>query len=181
MRLDLWDAGFVRTTRAAVHPIVADVACWGTWWPGCTTRPLASAVEVRLVPPRPLAPPLRFVVAVTKERKDLGVDLQLTGDLQGAGEWYYLDERAGSVLHAVLHVDVADRGWRRTAAGVRASTRAALHALKDRLEGGRLPGTEPHPDLLAHQAAAAAAFRAAANAHAARMAALGGAPPAEDA
>lgn len=180
MRVDVWDSGFVRAERAAIHPLLAHLDGYGRWWPGCRTQPLGAATRVVLDPPGLLARRQRYVVAVTKERPDLGLDLQLTGDLQGAGEWYYLDERDGTVVHYVLHVEIADRAWRRTLAAHRASARAALHALKDRMEGDRLPGTEPDPTLLARQSAASAAFRARAEAHAARVAALDARPQGTD-
>lgn len=166
MRIEAWDSAFVRARRADVHPVLVDVAGYGRWWPGVDTRPVGRRVAVTLRPPGIARSRQRFTVETTKTRPDKGVRMRYAGDLEGHAEWYYLDEPAGTVVHYVLTVEVADRGWRRRLADHRAAVRHALHTLKDRLEGGRVPGAEPDPDLLADQRQALAEFQAAVDEHA---------------
>jgi hypothetical protein len=167
MHIEAWDAIFVRARRADVHPVLRDLAGYGRWWPGMTATALpGGAVRLRHDVPGMLRAAHTVEVAVRKDRTDLGVDLTLAGDLIGVAEWYYLDEVDGTTVHHLLRADTADRGWRRRLAAHRASVRAALNELKDRMEGDRVVGSEPDPQLLADQVAAAAAFAAGVKAHA---------------
>lgn len=164
MLVSVLDSAFVRARRRDVHPILADVARYGTWWPGVTSTGHADAVRLVLAPPT-LAARLQgrtqaLDVRVEKVRRDLGVNFSCHGTLEGAGEWYYLDEPTGTVVHYLLSGRVADRSWRRTLAEHRAAVRAGLRELKDRLEGDRTAGAEPGAALLAEQREAAAAFAA---------------------
>lgn len=166
MRIEAWDAAFVRARRADVHAVLRDVAGYGRWWPGMHARPAGEGVLLTLrAPGRIRLPgatrgPQRMVARVVDERADKGLRLRYGGDLSGEAEWYYLDEPAGTVVHYLVSADVRDRGWRHRLAGHRAAVRAGLHELKDRLERGREPGAEPEPALLADQRRAIAAFQA---------------------
>lgn len=169
MLVSAWDSAFVRARRRDVHPILSDVARYGQWWPGVTSVPHGDRVRLVLAPPT-LAARLQgrtqaVDVRLSKVRRDLGVDFDYRGTLDGQGEWYYLDEPAGTVVHYLLSARVADRGWRRILAEHRAAVRAGLRELKDRLEGARSAGDEPEPALLADQREAAAAFAAGVEAH----------------
>jgi hypothetical protein len=166
MHIEAWDSVFVRARRADVHPILRDVAGYGAWWPGLRATPLPSGTRLHHDPPGMVRAAHVVDVVVRKDRPDLGVDLGCTGDLVGAAEWYYLDEVDGTTVHHLLRAETDDRGWRRRLAAHRASVRAALDELKDRLEGDRIPGSEPDPVLLADQVEAMAAFRAGVEAHA---------------
>lgn len=172
VRIDIWDSVFVRARRADVHPLLADVAGYTRWWPGLRVRPLGpDRLELGH---RPSAWPTswhRVAVRVLRVRPDLGVDFAVSGDLRGEAEWYYLDEVDGTVVHYLVRATTARRRHRRLVAAHRASVRAALHTVKDRLEGARAPGAEPVPELLADQQRAIAAFRAGVEAHARRVAA----------
>lgn len=97
---------------------------------------------------------------LVKVRPDLGIHLRYSGEVRGEAELYYLDERAGTVVHYVLRGEVADRGWRRAVREHRAGVRAGLDAIKDAFEHGRAPGDEPEAALLAEQHRAIAAFDA---------------------
>lgn len=168
MRIEAWDSGFIRARRADLHPVLADVVSYGRWWPGMVSRPVGERAAIALRPPGVLRPRQRFTVEITQLRLDKGVRMRYSGDLEGDAEWYYLDEPAGAVVHYLLAAEVADRGWRRCLADHRASVRQALHELKDRFEGGRVPGAEPDPFLLADQRTAMAEFRAAVAQHSSR-------------
>jgi len=178
MHVEAWDQVFVRARRADVHPLLRDPGLYGHWWPGVsTTSGAEGATHLSLRPPTVAARLGRrsqqIAVTVVKDRADLGVDLAYRGTLDGAAEWYYLDESAGTVVHYVLHAEVADRAWRRTLAEHRACVRAGMGELKDRLEGARTPGAEPDPVLLADQHRAQAAFQAGVQAWAAKQAKQG--------
>lgn len=157
VRLEAWDSVFVRSARADVHDVVADVAAYGGWWPGLRVEPLVGgALRCRHRPPGVLGRRHTVDSRLVEERPGLGLRLAYLGDLDGQAEWYYLDEVDGVVVHYLLRAGARPRGARRLLAAHRASVRAAMHALKDRLEGDRLPGDEPDPRLVAHQARAAA-------------------------
>jgi hypothetical protein len=175
VEVSAWETVFVRARRRDVHPVLADVAGYGAWWPGAWAAPHGGAVRLTLRPPtaaaRLCARTHALDVTVAKRRRDLGVDLVYRGTLTGTAEWYYLDEAAGVTVHYLVHARVAAAGWRRTLAEHRACVRAALNELKDRLEGGRAVGAEPERALLDDQRQAAAAFRAGVEAWARRAAA----------
>lgn len=172
MHVEVWDAEFVRARRADIHPLVRDPGTWPRWWPGVRAVPGGLVLS----PPTVLAGIAhrrqRLAVRVVKDRQDLGVDLAYSGTLVGPAEFFYLDGDDGVVVSYVAHVDLADRGWRRTLAEHRAVVRAGLHELKDRLEGSRLPGAEPEPALLADQREAKVAFQRGVEAWAAKQTAL---------
>lgn len=166
MRVAVVDSAFVRARRADVHPVLRDVAGYGRWWPGADSRPAGDLVLVTLRPPGLARRPQRITVATTKDRPGKGLRMRYAGDFTGDAEWYYLDEPTGVIVHYLLDADVADRRWRRRLADHRAVVRLALHALKDRLEGARVPGAEPDPGLVRDQRQATAEFQAAVEAHA---------------
>lgn len=137
MEVQTWDAVFIRATRRMLHPVITDVAGWSRWWPGLAVTSRPGCVDLSLRAPGLLARRRRWTARLTTVRPDLGIALRYGGEVAGEAEVYYLDERAGTVVHYVLRGVVADRGWRRAVAEHRAGVRAGLHALKDRFEGER--------------------------------------------
>lgn len=175
MDIEAWDSVFVRARRRDVHPVLRDPPGYGQWWPRVASERTQEGARLTLDPPRLGARLLRrrqrLDVRIVKDRTDLGVDLHYQGTLEGAAEWFYLDEPSGITVHYLMRAQVSDRGWRRTLADHRMVVRAALHALKDRLEGGRTPGAEPDAQLLGDQRVAIAEFEAGVEAWARRRAA----------
>lgn len=175
MQLTAWDSMFVRARRRDVHRVLADVAGYGVWWPGASTVTDGESVRLVLAPPtlraRLVGRTQALTVRVRKVRRDLGIDFDYAGTLRGAGEWYYVDEPAGTVVHYLVDAQTAAP---RALAEHRAAVRAALRALKDRLEAGRPAGAEPDPSLLADQRDAAAAFAAGVEAWARKQGAVDG-------
>jgi hypothetical protein len=171
MYIEAWDSVFVRARRADVHPVLRDIAGYGSWWPGLRAQVLPSGVRLHHDPPGMLRAAHSIDVQVRKDRTDLGLNMVCTGALVGETEWYYLDELDGTTVHHLVRAEIDDRGWRRRLAAHRASVRAGLDELKDRLEGDRIPGSEPDPALRADQLEAMAAFQAGVEAFARKMAA----------
>lgn len=171
MHVETWDSVFVRARRADVHPVLRAVGSYPSWWPGLRAAARPTGAVLRHDPPGLRGGAHTVDVTVVKDRTDLGVDFAFGGDIVGKAEWYYLDEVDGTVVHYLLRGEVADRGGRRLLAAHRASVRAALDVLKDRLEGARVPGSEPDPALLTDQREAMAAFQAGVEAFAAKQAA----------
>lgn len=175
MRIETWDTGFVRARRRDVHALTGPPPeRYAEWWPGLRARPLSGGgAEWVLKPPGRLRRAHRLTVTLVKNRKDLGVSLRVTGDVDGEAEFYYLDEVDGVAVSYVLRAEVPGgaANARRFTRDHRAAVRAALHALKDRCEGGRVPGSEPDPLLLTDQVLAIAEFRAGVEAHARKVAA----------
>jgi hypothetical protein len=160
MGLHIWDHAFVRARRRDVHPVLLDVAGYGRWWPGVSCRPLPDdRIELTIRSSAGLRRRRRLVVKVTKDRPELGVRFVCDGDVQGEGEWFYLDEPNGVIVHAILRGTASAR--RRTAPrDLRWAFRDAFFALQDRLEQRRQPGDEPDPALLEDQKKAIRAFQA---------------------
>jgi hypothetical protein len=170
VQLEVWDSGFVRAHRRGVHALLGDVAGYQRWWPGVSGKPRDDHVVLTLRPAG-ARPAHRIRIQVTKQRPNLGVNLRYHGDLVGDAEWYYLDEPNGVVIHYLLHADTPRRSPRRLLRAHRWCIREALHAVKDVLEGGRLPGAEPDAAFLEHQRRAIAEFQAGVEAHARKVAA----------
>ncbi len=159
MHVEAWDTVFVRARRADIHPVLADVPAYGLWWPGLRVTAVGERLRLRHRAPGFWRGAHTVEVSLTRERPDRGLELSCRGDLDGEAEWFYLDEVDGVTVHHLLRADAPRRPARLLAAH-RASVRAALNVLKDRLERGRAPGTEPEPALLAHQARVRAERRA---------------------
>jgi hypothetical protein len=172
MHLEAWDSVFIRARRADVHAVLRDLTGYGHWWPGVSAVAAAGGARLRFAPPQRLHRAHAVTATVEKDRPGLGLNLTYAGDLTGAAEWYYLDEPTGVVVHYLLRAATTDRGWRRLLADHRATVRRGLNELKDRLEAGRIPGSEPDQQLLRDQQAAIAEFRAGVQAHRRTMAAL---------
>ena len=159
MDVHTWDAVFIRAARRDLHPVIADVRGWATWWPGLAASGDGEELDLTLRPPGRLRAH-RWSATVVKRRPGLGVDLRYRGDIDGEAEFYYLDEPWGTVVHYLVRARVADRGWRPLVAAHRAGARAAMDHLKDRFERDRLPGDEPDATLLSEQERAMAEFAA---------------------
>lgn len=145
------DTVFIRARRRDVHPLLADVARYGAWWPGMRSRAIGDDAVLLVRPPRPRwAPGYRVVIRITEERPDRGLRLRYLGRLDGEAEWYYLDEPNGVLVHHLLRSEAPTR--RVTAH--RMVVHAGLNRLKDGLEAGRPPGREPDPRLVADQRSA---------------------------
>lgn len=158
MQVQTVDSVFIRAARRDIHPVVVHLGGWNRWWPGLDLRDQSpSAVSVTLRAPGIARRRRRWTLEVARVRPDLGIDFRYSGDLAGEGEFYYLDEPAGTVVSYAFRGAVSDRAWRAAVRDHRAGVRVGLHALKDMFEGARGPGAEPGPALLAEQVRAAAA------------------------
>lgn len=179
--VEAWDEVFIRCRRDTVNAVVCDIAGWSTWWPGCDVTPLGGdRFEVHLRPP-PRIPAVasltrrgaarqELVITVDRIRpRDKGVELSISGDLEGTAEWFHLDGTDGVVVNHLIRGRLTHGNARRWLVAHRAAVRAGMTDLKRRLERGRTPGAEPHPDLLTHQAAELATFAREVAAHEAKL------------
>jgi hypothetical protein len=171
MQIEAWDQGFVRAHRRDVHAVLADIGGYGQWWPGVESRAEGAGFELIMRAPTRLRRRRRFLLRITKDRPGLGVRFDVSGDLTGSGEWFYLDEPNGVTVHAILRGEARERGARALLRDYRWCVRSALHELKDLLEGDRLPGDEPEPAFLARQTEAIREFQAGVEAHERKLAA----------
>lgn len=178
--VEAWDEVFVRAPRRTVNAVMNDPALWSEWWPGCRLDGPAEGARFPLVFTSRWPVPARQRLTVTVDRvrpRDKGVEFSVAGDVTGSGEVFHLDTRRGVVVNYLLR-GTTDRPLPRLwVAAHRAVVRAGLTGLKDRLEEGLPPGTEPAPALLAEQAEEIEVFRAevAADLAAKAAAATGGA------
>jgi hypothetical protein len=121
--LDIADDTFVVAAIASVAEVVRDPASWRAWWPDLD-------------------------LTVTEDRGPKGVRWSVAGAVLGSMEVWLEPCGDGVVLHWYLRADPA----RVTRRSDRERTRRVLrwkeqvHALKDRLEDGREPGSPRVPD-----------------------------------
>lgn len=155
MWVEAWDEVFIRTTRPRVNDAVVDPTAWTAWWPRTTaTSAGAGGVDLMIRPMWPIPQVHHLRVEVKRVRpRDKGVELHIDGDVSGSAEFFHLDETDGVVVNWLLRAESTQPDWRARwwLAAHRGWVRRGLTDLKRRLERGRVPGAEPHPDLLAHQ------------------------------
>jgi hypothetical protein len=116
--LDIADDTFVVAARAAVAEVVRDPASWRVWWPD-------------------LQP------TVTSDRGLKGMRWSVRGAVLGSMEIWLEPWGDGVVIHWYLRAEparVVRRPERERAQRVR-RWKKQVHALKDRLEAGREPGS----------------------------------------
>lgn len=152
MQIQAWDEVFVRCRRQRANELTIDVATWGQWWPGLSVTGGESGHDLRFRPTLrfPRAHDLHLDVDRIRPR-DKGLEFTVQGDITGTGEWFHLDQPNGVVINYLVRGQAQGLGARKLLRAHRASVRAALTGLKRRLEAGRLPGAEPHPELLVIQ------------------------------
>jgi hypothetical protein len=120
--LDIADDTFVVAALATVADVVRDPASWRAWWPD-------------------LEP------TVTADRGLKGVRWTVSGAVVGSMEIWLEPWGDGVVIHWYLRAEparVARRPDRERARRMR-GWKAEVHALKDRLEAGREPGSPRVP------------------------------------
>ncbi|MEE8601016.1 hypothetical protein [Euzebya tangerina] len=168
-----WDEVFIRCRRQTVNALVVDVRSWGAWWPDLGVTTLGDE-RFGLTIRRGVAGLATQQLLLTRDRvrpRDKGLEFSVRGDVVGTGEWYHLDHPNGVVVHYLLRGELTGGNPRRWLGHHRASVRSALTDLKRRLERGRVPGAEPHPDLLTHQAEELSIFAEEVAAHERKIAA----------
>jgi hypothetical protein len=115
--MQLSDQTFVAAAPPVVAAVVADPARWAAWWPDLT-------------------------LSVTRDRGIKGQQWVLTGQIGGTAEIYLEPWHDGTVVHTFLRLQLPppadpERDRRRRALAWKRS----VTALKDELEGDRVPGT----------------------------------------
>lgn len=136
MDLHLDDDTFVRAPAARVYRAVADVAGWPRWWRGCEVLALGPATPdrwaVRLGPPWRRG--VRLAVRAHGHRPDVGVHLELDGDLVGRAEFWLEPVGGGVVVHHLLVARAPGARPVRTLRRYRTAVRHGLWGLKDRIQ-----------------------------------------------
>ena len=123
MRVASVDQGFVGASPRSVYGLLAEPSGYGTWWPG-------TSEGIRLGGRRPLR------ARADGHRPELGVTLHVEGDLTGTLEWYLEAFEEGTIINAILNLEVpggARRSERRLLRA-RADLRRAIVGLKEALE-----------------------------------------------
>lgn len=123
--VDLVDEIFVVADPAEVRAATCDPERWQSWFPGAVFTPY-------------------------DDRGPLGARWTVTGALRGTAEVWLEEHGDGSVVHAYLRVDPAERSRGRqrrdrVVAGYARPLKRRLFELKDLLEGDREPGTPRVP------------------------------------
>jgi hypothetical protein len=116
--LDVADDTFVVATPAAVAALVRDPASWRAWWPD-------------------------LLLTVTRDRGLAGMQWSVRGAVLGSMEIWLEPWGDGVVIHWYLRAEPARvvRRPERARAERVLRWKEQVHALKDRLEAGREPGS----------------------------------------
>jgi hypothetical protein len=117
MRLRSHDQGFVLAPPPAVYRRVADPLSYPSWWPGVRTTPVAGGLRLELGGEAWTAGP-------EGQRDDVGLFLALSGPPEGRLEWYLEPFEEGTVVSALLDLELPG-GLRRSGRRLR-RIRAAL-------------------------------------------------------
>jgi len=143
------DAVFVRAPEAMIYRRLTHIARWPSWWSGCAVEPLAAstpmserwAVSLRCG----WARQLRLVVRPHTFRHDLGMVLELRGDLVGRSEFWLEPTHGGTVVHQLLVATTPLPRPLRVLEHHRRAVRRGLWGLKDvlQLEARSSVGLQP--------------------------------------
>ena len=149
MALHADDAVFVRAPEAMIYRRLTHIARWPSWWSGCGVEALAApapgserwAVSLR----SGWARQLRLAVRPHSYRHDLGVVLELRGDLVGRNEFWLEPTHGGTVVHQLLVATTPLARPLRVLEDHRRVVRRGLWGLKDvlQLEARSSVGLEP--------------------------------------
>lgn len=131
------DATFVRAPESLAYRRITDLASWPTWWPGCAvaalpSEPGAERFAVRLATGRGRT--LACTIRPHGWRHDLGVVLDLEGDLDGRAELWLEPTGGGTVVHHVLAATTPLARPARVLDAYRRAVRTGLWGLKDLLQ-----------------------------------------------
>jgi len=149
MLLHADDAVFVRAPEAMIYRRLTHLAMWPSWWSGCAVERLAAAVpdgERWAVALRcGWARQLRLTVRPHSFRHDLGVVLELGGDLVGRSEFWLEPTHGGTVVHQLLVATTPLARPLRILEDHRRAVRRGLWGLKDvlQLEARSSVGLQP--------------------------------------
>ena len=130
MHVAVHDQGYVEAGTPLVYGALADPAGYPRWWPD-------ARWEERLA--LRLGGRAAFRARAERQRTDLGLVLTLHGPAEGSLEWHLEPLEDGTVVNAILNLDL--RGGRRRSERRLLRARAAVHrglvGLKHALEAER--------------------------------------------
>jgi hypothetical protein len=115
----LADQTFIAAGRPAVAAVMADPDRWSAWWPDLT-------------------------LSVSRDRGAKGHQWVLTGEIGGTAEIYLEPWHDGTLVHLFLRLQLPAGRGRRLERDLRERAlawKASVTAVKDELEGDRVPGT----------------------------------------
>jgi hypothetical protein len=138
MALHADDAVFVRAPEAMIYRRLTHIALWPSWWSGCAVERLAAptpggerwALSLRCG----WARQLRLLIRPHTFRHDLGVVLELRGDLVGRSEFWLEPTHGGTVVHQLLVATTPLARPLRILEDHRRSVRRGMWGLKDVLQ-----------------------------------------------
>jgi hypothetical protein len=113
------DQGFLSAPPPAVYRALEDVSRYGLWWPGI--RVDTHGEGVGMVLSAGVAGPVR----IEGRRQDVGLVIELGHPARGTLEWYLEPFEEGTIVNAILNLDLpaprrrAARAMRRARASVR--------------------------------------------------------------
>lgn len=133
------DQGFLEAPPSAVYRTLEDVPRYGLWWPGIGVD--TQGEEIRLV----LGPGVSGTARIEGRRQDVGLVVALGPPARAKLEWYLEPFEEGTIVNAILHLDLPARGGRadRALRRTRASVRRGLVGLRTYLGDGGAPEGGP--------------------------------------
>lgn len=135
MRVAAHDQGYVKAPPVTVYEVLHEPSRYATWWPNARSRSRDGRLEVTFLDRRHRS------VEIEEQRPGVGLLLRLGGDSPGTLEWYLEPFWEGTIVNAIVNLDVPG-GPRRAARGllrVRADLRLGMVALASAVEDSGRP------------------------------------------
>jgi uncharacterized protein YndB with AHSA1/START domain len=135
MRVADHDQGYVKAPPVTVFGVLNEPSRYATWWPRARSRTRDGRLEVAFLDRR------HCFVEIDGQRPGVGLVLRLGGDLAGTLEWYLEPFWEGTIVNAIVNIDVPG-GPRRAARDllrVRAALRRGMVALASAVEDSGRP------------------------------------------
>ena len=130
MHVAAHDQGYVEADASSVYGVLADPASYPRWWPDARWD---GRLTLRL------GGRAAFRARAERQRPDLGLVLMLHGPGEGSLEWHLEPLEDGTIVNAILNLDLS--GGRRRSERRLLRARAAVHrgmlSLKRALEADR--------------------------------------------
>ncbi len=120
------DRGWVAAPPEDVYRVVEGIRTYPSWWRGISLGEGESQLHVRLTIPG-LG---RMKASVAGQRRDVGVIIQLAGDVDGVLEWFLEPYKEGTIANVHLRLAARPRRWKPREQRYRSAIRDGLVALR---------------------------------------------------
>ena len=120
------DRGWIPAPPGDIYGIADSIHTYPSWWPSIRAEEGESGRFVLLTVPG-LG---RIRASVAGQRPDVGLIVQLSGDVDGVLEWYLEPFKDGTIANILLRLATGPRRWCRRELTYRSAVRDGLVALR---------------------------------------------------